>query len=183
MKDDSEELMSKRWNEWFVSYHKIIHGYLFALTQNPHLADDITQETFIKAWEFRKSYEERGTPQAFLFRIASRSLNDFYRKRGETLCDEETWAALDCSSNQPLPEEKMELSEEIRRLREMMKRLSPVQQQILSLRYFSQMKFAEIADILEIPLNTVLSHARRALTALREKMGADREDENRSEDL
>lgn len=180
MKVNLEEQRTRRWNEWFVLYHKAVHGYLFALTQNVHLTDDLTQETFTKAWEFRENYEERGTPQAFLFRIASHCLKDFFRKRQETLYDEETWSVIDPASQQPSPDEQFELSEESVRLRETMKKLSPVQRDILSLRYFSELKFSEIAEVLEIPLNTVLSHAHRGLAALREKMGANQENGSES---
>jgi len=48
--------------------------------------------------------------------------------------------------------------------------LSESQRQILTMRYFGQLKFSEIAGVLEMPLNTVLSHAHRGLTLLRERM-------------
>lgn len=174
MKGNAEQL-EKRWQEWFETYHQTIHGYLFTLTRNAHLADDLAQETFIKAWEKRSSYEERGAAKAFLFQIATHCLKDFFRRKHETLCDEETWAVMERESGLPAPDDRLERSEEIQRLHLTMKRLSATQQQILTLRYFSQLKFSEIAEILEMPINTVLSHAHRGLAALRADLGADRE--------
>ncbi|MDO4628601.1 MAG: RNA polymerase sigma factor [Planctomycetia bacterium] len=167
----------KRWREWFEAYHRIIHGYLFTLTQNRHLADDLTQETFVRAWEKRALYEERGTGKAFLFRIAVHCLRDFYRKRHEVLCDEEDWAVLEREDACPTPDWEAERTEDILRLRAAMSRLKPAQRQILTLRFFSQLRFSEIAEVLEMPINTVLSHARRGIEALKEIMGASCETE------
>jgi len=158
-----------RWNEWFTAYHRIIHGYLFSLTQNVHLADDLTQETFLRVWERPDSYEERGSAKAFLFRVATHCLKDWFRRRSETLCDEETWKALEREAGET-PDQTVERSEEAARLRETMKLLTPAQKQILTMRFFGQLKFQEISEVLEMPLNTVLSHARRGLLALKEKM-------------
>ena len=160
-----------RWNEWFKSYHRAIHGYLFSLTQSVHLADDLTQETFLRVWERFDSYEERGSAKAFLFRVATHCLKDWFRRHSETLCDEETWNALMNRETGELPDDLAEKSEEAQRLHETMRLLSPVQRQILTMRFFGQLKFQEIAESLEMPLNTVLSHARRGLIALKEKFG------------
>ena len=157
-------------NEWFEKYHPIIHGYLFAQTQNIHLADDLAQETFVKAWENRSVYQEKGQAKAFLFQIATRCLKDFYRKKREVLCDETAWTRLEKVSGEPGPEEMMTVSEEVWQLRRTMAWLSESQRQILTMRYFGQLKFSEIARVLEMPLNTVLSHAHRGLTLLRERM-------------
>ena len=48
--------------------------------------------------------------------------------------------------------------------------LSAVQQRVLLLRYYGQLSFAEIAEIIECPLNTTLSHCRRGLETLRKIM-------------
>ncbi len=160
-------------NEWFEKYHLMIHGYLFSQTQNTHLADDLSQETFVRAWERRADYQERGRVKAYLFQIAARCLKDYYRRKREELCDDRTWTRLERISPEPGPEELSAVSEEILLLRKTMDGLSESQRQILSMRYFGQLKFTEIAEILEIPINTVLSHARRGLAALREIFGED----------
>ena len=63
------------------------------------------------------------------------------------------------------------------RLQAVMLRLSPAQQRVLSLRYFSQMGFSEIAETLDVPLNTVLSHAYRGLSALKKYFMSDSENQ------
>ena len=136
-----------------------------------HLADDLTQETFIKAWKNREKYVDCGTPRAWLIRIADRCFLDFVRKKSEDLCDEDAWETLIPTDALPQPGVEIEQREEIVRLSRAMNRLSAVQRRALTLRFFGEMKFSEIADIMQIPLNTVLSHVRRGLMELRDFMG------------
>ncbi|MBQ9456720.1 MAG: RNA polymerase sigma factor [Thermoguttaceae bacterium] len=161
-----------RWNEWFKTYHRAIHGYLYSLTQSVHLADDLTQETFLRVWERYDSYEERGSAKAFLFRVATHCLKDWFRRHSETLCDEETWNIMLEQESDELPDQMAEKSEEAKILHEIMKFLTPAQRQVLTMHFFGQLKFQEIAESLEMPLNTVLSHARRGMIVLKEKFGA-----------
>ena len=55
-----------------------------------------------------------------------------------------------------------------------LEQLSPPQRRVLLLRYYGQMSFAEIAHIMEIPLNTVLSHCHRGLEKLRKLLGEEK---------
>lgn len=171
MQDEkSFSIYEERFAQWVAEFRRSIYGYLFAMTQDAHLAEDLMQETFCKAWISREQYVEQGTPGAYLFRIADRILRDYYRKKRETLCDEETWTELALRDQDVFPDEKLQQKEEILRLQETLRSLSPIQHRVLTLRYFSQLKFAEIAQIVEMPLNTVLSHVHRGLEELRKKM-------------
>ncbi|MDO4585079.1 MAG: RNA polymerase sigma factor [Planctomycetia bacterium] len=153
-----------------AEFQKSIRGYLFSMTLDAHLAEDLVQETFCKAWIYREQYVEQGTPGAYLFRIADRILKDYHRKKREMLCDDETWAGLAQQDHAAFPDEKLQQQEEFLRLQETLRLLTPIQQHVLTLRYFSQLKFSEIARIVEMPLNTVLSHVHRGLEELRKRM-------------
>ena len=161
---------------WVELYRKPVRGYLLSLTRDVNLAEDLSQETFCKAWANRERYMERGTPQAYLFRIADNLLVDYYRKRREGCHDDTAWDFFEPVETEN-PAERAETNENIVQLRRMMHDLSPIQARVLSLRFFSQLKFTEIADIVEIPLNTVLSHVHRGLKILRVKMGAKEADD------
>ena len=70
-------------------------------------------------------------------------------------------------SDSPEPSQTAMLNEQIGLLHAALDRLAPMQQQVLLLRYYGQMDFQEIADTLQTPLNTALSHCRRGLETLR----------------
>jgi RNA polymerase sigma factor (sigma-70 family) len=68
------------------------------------------------------------------------------------------------------PSEALARTEAAERLTGALDRLSPAQRRVLLLRYYGQMSFAEIADVVGCPLSTALSHCRRGLLALRKLM-------------
>jgi RNA polymerase sigma-70 factor, ECF subfamily len=81
--------------------------------------------------------------------------------------DETAWRLCEPSSPAGEPSRAAVLAEDAERLTAVIARLSPLQQRVLLLRYYGQLGFAEIAEIIGCPLNTTLSHCRRGLESLR----------------
>lgn len=176
MFEDSAKNHEQVFVQWVAQYRRPILGYLLSLTHDADLAEDLAQETFCRAWTNRDQYTEQGSPQAYLFRIADHLLVDYYRRKREGTIDEAVWSTLEHPVVRT-PHEHLELQEDIQRLRELMQELTPIQARVLSLRYYSQLKFVEIAELIDCPLNTVLSHVHRGLMALRRKMGLEEENQ------
>ncbi len=80
---------------------------------------------------------------------------------------EEQWEQLEPAATDAAPLANLLRAENRRQLAEALDTLSDGQRRTLLLRYYSDMDFQEIADIMECPTNTVLSYARRGLMALR----------------
>lgn len=172
MSDGSEALSdANRLTEWVRDYGRAVYGYLFALTRRSDLAEDLTQDVFRRAWQARGQYCEQGSPKAYLLRIADRLVIDFSRrKRLEIHLDEDGWRAHQPPAIGSAPEDGLALAESIRRLHANMDSLSPPQRRVLLMRYFGDLDFESIADQLEAPLGTVLSHCHRGLAKLRKLM-------------
>ncbi len=178
MKDESAPSVDDhaRLTEWILQFGDSIRGYIFSMTRDAALAEDLAQETFCRVWKMRHKYVEQGTPKAYLFRVADRICMDHFRKnRREVTLDRESWKDLTVADAAPPPSEVLVSREEGMQLRAAMEELTQAQQRVLSLRYFSQLSFVEIAEMMEIPLNTVLSHAFRGLTNLKKKFTPDGE--------
>ncbi len=157
--------------EWVREHGAAVRGYLFAMIREAAAADDLTQEVFLRAWQGREAYREQGRVRAYLFRIADRLACDRGRRRQrEVTVSEEQWRELQPASGQDEPLGQMAQSEALGRLDDALAELTPVQQRVLFLRYYGQLSFAEIADTLGCPLNTALSHCRRALESLRKQL-------------
>jgi len=145
-----------------------VRGYLLAMLRRPDLADDFTQEVFCRAWQARSRYREQGTARAYLLRIADRLVGDWWRKAGrERTLDEEGWKQKEPVSRTAEPFESLARAEAASQLAAALDRLSPAQRRVLLLRYYGDLSFAEIAEIIHCPLSTTLSHCRRGLLALR----------------
>jgi RNA polymerase sigma-70 factor (ECF subfamily) len=155
-------------SQWVHTHGRAVRGYLLALVRRDDVADDLLQEVFRRAWEARGRYRESGAARAYLIRIADRLVCDRARQgRREVNVEPADWEQIEPADGEAEPSERLSQSESRARLTEALERISPAQQRVLLLRYYGDLEFAEIAQIVGCPLNTALSHARRGLLALR----------------
>jgi RNA polymerase sigma-70 factor (ECF subfamily) len=152
---------------WVHQHGRAVRGFLLARVQGPDLADDLSQEVFGRAWAARRRYREQGTARAYLLRIADRLVRDHRRAKKPVNLDGTAWRQHEPFSQATEPSRAAVTAEETEQLTTVLTQLSPLQQRVLLLRYYGQLSFAEIADIVGCPLNTTLSHCRRGLETLR----------------
>jgi RNA polymerase sigma-70 factor (ECF subfamily) len=165
---DPDHGHQRRFAEWVRDHGKAVRGFLLALVRRGDVADDLCQEVFCRAWQARDRYTDRGKTRAYLLQIANRLACDRSRRNEpRTNLDDEAWKIHEPPSETPGPSQAAMMSEQVRLLHAALDRLAPVQQRVLLLRYYGQMDFQEIADTLQTPLNTALSHCRRGLETLR----------------
>ncbi len=155
---------------WVREYGPSLRAYLLAMVRNPHQADDLSQDVFCRAWQGRDRYQEQGYARAYLFRIADRVLCDSLRRKKPANLGDEVWSVEDVAKHID-PVEAVVDSETHAQLYQALDRLTAVQRRILLLRYFGQLGFQEIAETVDCPLNTALSHCRRGLEQLRGEFG------------
>lgn len=157
-------------------YKGKLFSYVYHIVKDAELANDIFQETFIKAITTIKSgrYAANGKFAAWITRIAHNLIIDFYRQeRAENLqsCDSEDYDLL---NDKELCDETIEdgmIREQIHSdIRKMIKALPKSQQDVLLLRYYKDMSFKEIADLTNVSINTALGRMRYAILNLRKMM-------------
>ena len=162
--------------EYLVKKHlKAVYNFLYQLTKDMSLADDLTQETFFKAWKNIRRFDPEKNFKAWLFTIAKNSAYDAWKKK-KTLPfslfeNSEGYNKLDeIVEEKPLPDELLEQIGSAEELEEKMKKLSKKYRTILLLHYKEDFSLAEIAAILSIPYNTIKSQHKRALNALKKEL-------------
>ncbi len=161
----------QRFAEWVRLHGTAVRGFIFARVRRPDVVEDMVQEVFCRAWEARDRYHEQGASRAYLLKIADRLVCDRGRRgQPERNLDREQWKELEPPSRADDPLQAAASREQAGQLAAAMERLSAVQQRVLLLRYYGQLSFAEIAAMIECPLNTTLSHCRRGLETLRKIM-------------
>ena len=136
-------------------------------------AEDAVQEIFIEIWRNAYRFDAgRGSEATYVTMIARRRLIDRYRRRSRapdtTPVEEELVVS---PSVQHVAQ--AEIRDEAARAREHMQRLRPEERRVLELSIDHGLSQSEIAEITEMPLGTVKTHARRGLIRLRELLGAD----------
>jgi RNA polymerase sigma-70 factor (ECF subfamily) len=168
MAADPDDGHQRLFAEWVRDHGKAVRGFLLAMVRRGDVADDLCQEVFCRAWQARDRYSDQGKARAYLLQIANRLVCDRSRRNEpRTNLNDETWKIHEPPSRTPGPLPAAMLIEQIGLLHAALDGLAPMQQRVLLLRYYGQMGFQEIADTLDTPLNTVLSHCRRGLEALR----------------
>lgn len=138
-----------------------VRGFLRAKLPRPEDADDLTGETFLRAWEYMTAAEVE-KPLALLFRISRNLIADFYRKHQESASLE---AAAQVSTGKDLARQVAD-REEVAALRQKIASLREEFAEVLTMHYELEMKPREIASVLGKTPNSVrilLFKAKRAL--------------------
>ena len=156
-----------------IRYKQRLFSYIFQMVRDRDLADDIFQETFIKAITTIRQgrYNDMGKFSAWLYRIARNLAVDSFRaEKGENLVSADV-ADYDVLNRRELAEDTIEdvmvdlqIEEDLRRL---VDRLPDVQRQVLEMRYYQDLSFKEIAEITGVSINTALGRMRYAILNLR----------------
>lgn len=137
-----------------------------AWTGDHATADDLVQETLMKALQKRTQLRERDKLNAWLFRILANCWREQLRSERPHLPLEDdqvvTWRC---------PEKDHQEQEIVARVRQGIARLAPNYRQALTLVDLEGMSYAEAADVLEVPIGTVMSRLSRARGQLRSLLG------------
>jgi len=135
-----------------------------------HRGEDLAQEAFTRAFARRMDWKPEGKFSTWLWRIALNLCYDELRRRhrrGETSLDGEggeDFAAL--TDEAPAPDEQLAAQERADLVRHALMRLPEGYRSVVVLRHYENLKFREIADVLDIPEGTVKSRMAEALTQL-----------------
>ena len=141
-----------------------VYGLALSYLKNTHDAEDVTQDTFVRVWENVHQYQSRGTPLAWVLTVARNLALMKLRERGKTQdMEPEEWDRL--AGDNPLV-----TAEDRHVLQAALGGLSDEERQVVILHAVTGWKHREIADLLEVPLSTVLSKYRRALQKLKETL-------------
>ena len=165
--------------EVLLSRHKqSLFSYILYRVRNRDLADDIFQDTFIKAIFTIKQgrYTESGKFRAWVTRIAHNLIVDYFRQeRSENTVSNDEYE-FDLFNNSGLCEDNVEaamvkaqLLDDVKKLVEY---LPESQREVLNMRYYQELSFKEIADKTGVSINTALGRMRYAILNMR-KMADD----------
>jgi RNA polymerase sigma-70 factor, ECF subfamily len=146
--------------ELFERYRDPLYGFFRRRLDHPSRAEELTQECFLVLLRNAARYEPRGGFRSYLYGIAIHLLSNERRKAGREVAPSEDSA---CPANHPNTDETLWV-------RRALAELDANDREILMLREYEQLPYADIAAILRLPVNTVRSRLFRARIALKEKL-------------
>lgn len=154
-------------------YKDKLYSYIFYIIKNADLADDLFQETFVKAIMTIKQgrYVENGKFYPWLTRIAHNLLIDQFREeRNEnTISNDEVEGDLfnNCMLADESTESVLVYEQSLKDVKKLMEHLPDNQREVVFMRYYQDLSFKEISDITGVSINTALGRMRYAILNMR----------------
>lgn len=157
-----------------IERHSVrVRSYIGMMVKDDDVADDIFQETFIKAVKVidEGRYTDSGKFLSWVLRIAHNRVLDHFRRQKSSRQINEAEAGYDVIGtmrfSEPTAEDEMVHGEMVQVIRDLIDLLPDEQKEVVRLRYYSKLSFQEIADETEVSINTALGRMRYALINLR----------------
>ncbi len=160
-------------SELIERHSQRVRSYIGMMVKDDDVADDIFQETFIKAVKVidEGRYTDSGKFLSWVLRIAHNRVLDYFRREKSSRQLNESEAGYDVLGTlrfaEPNAEDRLVHSEIENSVRQLIDLLPEEQQEVVRLRYYSKLSFAEIAEQTEVSINTALGRMRYALINLR----------------
>ena len=156
-------------------YYLPLIRYLQRLTGDVSLAEEMHQQTWLSVLEHLEKFEASGKTGAtsgfksWLFRIATNKANDYWRAVGREKAVKDSLRLVP-DRELPPADSRIEATEQAQKLHAAIRQLPENQRQVLLLRYYSELKFSEIAEVVGCPLSTALGRMHKAMLRLKELM-------------
>ena len=160
-------------SELIERHAKRVRSYIGMMVKDDDVADDIFQETFIKAVKVidEGRYADSGKFLSWVLRIAHNRVLDHFRREKSSRQLNESEAGYDVIGtlrfSEPTTEDQIVHGEIEATIRELISLLPEEQQEVVRLRYYDKLSFAEIAEHTDVSINTALGRMRYALINLR----------------
>ena len=158
------------------TYWPEVHNFILKRSGNETDAEDITIETFSKAFNHLASYQPQYSFTTWLLTIAKHTHIDLIRKRKSAylleMDEENEYLYNNIADETPTIEDSLINEQNLQNLKEYIKQLKPHYQEIIQLRYFQELSYKEISQCINEPLSNVkirLLRAKKLLIELIEK--------------
>jgi RNA polymerase sigma-70 factor (ECF subfamily) len=148
----------------FERHHVALFNYFLRLTGNRPVSEDLVQEVFTRILKYRTTYRGEDRFAVWMYKIARNAHIDFLRRQKETVPLEDQFD--EAQSADLIPEERVERQQEAALISRALKKLSPRKQEVILLSRFQNLKYREIAELMECPVGTVKGMVHRAVQEL-----------------
>ncbi|MFO0700286.1 MAG: sigma-70 family RNA polymerase sigma factor [Nitrospira sp.] len=149
-----------------------VYGLIFKILGQREAAEEVTLDVYTQVWKQAHTFDEtRGTPGGWLMMLArTRAIDRFRSGLAERGKLEDLDMASFFSSEDPTPDQEIEVQQRQQQVRQALSLLSAEQREAIALGYFYGLSQSEIADKLGLPLGTVKTRMRLGMIKLREAL-------------
>jgi RNA polymerase sigma-70 factor (ECF subfamily) len=155
-------------------YRPRILRFVICSISDVDLAESITQDCFLKAYAGRASFRGDCAVSTWLFGIANNLIRDHYRSKKFQFWRKARATAVDAvemadylPNMESSPEKRILAKEQVAKVAKAVEHLSVNQRKVFLLKFIEEIEVTDIAEMTGMPLNTVKTHLRRAVLAVR----------------
>ena len=158
--------------ELIERWQRRIYGFIFRYVGSREEAQDLTQDTFTKAYQNLGRLSDPARFSSWLYKIALNECRMRFRRKRHP----QPVALQDCAGVEPIvaerttPETVLVAKESLQALRKAFRRLPEEQKAVIVMKEYQGLKFHQISEILEVPLSTVKSRMYLGLKTLKKLM-------------
>jgi len=176
-----KELIARIQNGDIIAFAQLVNQYstpvltfIHRIVSSKEDAEDISQEVFIKVYKGINQFRSDSSFSTWLYAIVKNTCYSYLQKKRPNMIslDKKTDVVNTISINYPenTPERIAERNDFRDNVMDCLTKLSPKYNMVIQLFYYQQLRYEEIAKVLQIPLGTVKTHLHRALRALRREV-------------
>ncbi len=160
-------------------HQRRVFRVLYSLVRDRDLADNLTQDCFLRAYQNRAKFRGEASVETWLIRIAVNLVRDHARNRRQAFWrnifqrpsqTETESTEMEISDPGPSAERALLAREQLAAVESALKSIPAQQRTAFSLRFFEEMTLGEVASAMQLEVGTVKAHLFRALGALRNKL-------------
>jgi RNA polymerase sigma-70 factor (ECF subfamily) len=156
---------SSVFRDLFNEYHRKVYFYVLSKTHSSYIAEEATQITFIKLWDYRQRLQESEPVSKLIFHIARATFIDLLRKEAvkERFLKQEKPLESDTESIS----DTIQARELLLQIRQVVHNMPPMRRKVFELSRYEFKSHKEIADQLSLSIKTVENHMSLAINHLR----------------
>jgi RNA polymerase sigma factor (sigma-70 family) len=150
----------------FERHHGALFSFFMRMTPNRPVSEDLVQDVFFRILKYRRTYRDNSQFTTWMYHIARNARFDYFRKhKAEVLLTDEEIA---CGDKAMSHDREYEQQQEVGLLKRAMWKLAPEKREVLVLSRYQDLKYQQIADLLDCEVGTIKVRIHRALKELRE---------------
>jgi len=154
----------------YKKYCKRVYKFGYSILKSQEESENLMQDVFLSLWENRNKVEKDSSIKSYIFTIAYNSAVSFIRKKAKESQFVEYLKSLQEINIEPVNVE-LEFKELTNKLEEIVKSLPQRQKEVYLMHKVEGLKYSEIAERLNISVNTIENHMSGALKTIRKKLG------------
>ena len=151
----------------YERYHRQLFSFLFHMTRNKEVSEDIVQNVFFRMLKYSKGFTGSGEFKTWMYHVARNALHDHFRKDKRTASNRSIDDIEELMASEQYADEQLEKQQELKTLELAMKKLTDENRELIILCRFQELKYNEIARILNTTEGAIKARVHRALNQLK----------------